>query len=120
MLKEQSGTHTAAIDELAHARRVWRSVALYLFAAVIPGSVCAAFAVELSPASGATQVCIDTPLSITFNQQPQLGTSGAIRVFNWTVPWSMPSTSRIPARVSAQSGEPCPTTGRPIYSITFP
>ena len=81
MLKEQSGTHTAAIDELAHARRVWRSVALYLFAAVIPGSVCAAFAVELSPASGATQVCIDTPLSIAFNQQPQLGTSGAIRVF---------------------------------------
>lgn len=80
MLKEQSGIPTATTDKLAHARRVWLSVALYLFVAVVLGSVRAAFAVDLSPASGSAQVCIDTPLSITFNQIPQVGTSGVIRV----------------------------------------
>ena len=87
MLKEQLGTHTWSSGELAHANSVPRvrafreSVALYLFAAVVLGWVCAAFAVELSPSSSATQVCIDTPLSITFNQTPQVGTSGVTRVF---------------------------------------
>jgi hypothetical protein len=36
----------------------------------------------LSPANGATNLNIDVPLSITFNQAPQAGTSGMIRVFN--------------------------------------
>jgi hypothetical protein len=34
-----------------------------------------------TPASGAQQVCIDTPLSIRFDQAPRVGTRGLIRVF---------------------------------------
>ena len=34
----------------------------------------------LTPATGAQQVCVDTPLTIAFNQAPRLGTSGRIRV----------------------------------------
>jgi hypothetical protein len=34
----------------------------------------------LTPASGAQQVCIDTPLTIAFNQAPRLGTSGRIHI----------------------------------------
>jgi hypothetical protein len=35
----------------------------------------------LSPANGATDVCIDTPLYITFDQAPRVGTAGRLRVF---------------------------------------
>jgi pectin methylesterase-like acyl-CoA thioesterase len=38
-------------------------------------------AIGLEPPTGATNVCIDTPLRITFNQTPVPGTSGLIRVF---------------------------------------
>jgi hypothetical protein len=34
----------------------------------------------LTPATGAQHVCIDTPLTIVFNQTPRLGASGVIRV----------------------------------------
>jgi hypothetical protein len=36
--------------------------------------------VTLTPAAGAAQVCVDTPLTIAFNQAPRVGTSGLIRV----------------------------------------
>ncbi len=36
------------------------------------------------PANGATRVCYDTPLYITFNQAPVENTSGKIRIFNVT------------------------------------
>ena len=37
--------------------------------------------VGFEPPSGASGVCIDTPLKITFNETPFIGTSGLIRVF---------------------------------------
>jgi Pectinesterase/Bacterial Ig-like domain len=36
--------------------------------------------VALTPTAGAQQVCVDTPLTIAFNQAPRVGTSGRIRV----------------------------------------
>ncbi|MEY3897654.1 MAG: hypothetical protein RLZZ214_3175, partial [Verrucomicrobiota bacterium] len=36
----------------------------------------------LFPANGATSVCADTPLQLTFDAAPVLGTSGAIRIYN--------------------------------------
>jgi pectin methylesterase-like acyl-CoA thioesterase len=37
-----------------------------------------------SPANNRSGVCCDTPLAITFNQPPSLGTSGLIRIYNAT------------------------------------
>jgi pectin methylesterase-like acyl-CoA thioesterase len=39
-------------------------------------------AVTFSPANGATNLNIDVPLSITFDQTPRVGTSGTIRIWN--------------------------------------
>jgi hypothetical protein len=39
-------------------------------------------ATAFSPANGATNLNIDVPLSITFDQTPRVGTSGKIRIFN--------------------------------------
>jgi pectin methylesterase-like acyl-CoA thioesterase len=77
--KVQPTTDTASSDKLARVKRVCPSVALYLFVAL--GAVRAGLAFDLFPANGSTQVCIDTPLSITFDQPPHVGTSGAIRIF---------------------------------------
>ncbi len=38
----------------------------------------------MSPANGATGVCYDTPLHLTFNQAPTVGTTGKIRIYNVT------------------------------------
>jgi hypothetical protein len=35
-----------------------------------------------SPANNQTHVCYDTPLAITFNQPPSVGTAGLIRIYN--------------------------------------
>ena len=37
-----------------------------------------------TPANGATGICYDTPLSITFNQAPGIGKTGQIRIYNVT------------------------------------
>src|SRR4051812_40470901 len=34
-----------------------------------------------SPANGATGVCVDTPLSLTFDRAPRIGSSGTISVY---------------------------------------
>jgi len=39
---------------------------------------------SFSPANGATGVCYDTPLNLTFNQAPTRGTTGKIRIYNVT------------------------------------
>ena len=39
-------------------------------------------ATAFSPASGATNLNIDVPLALTFDQTPRVGTSGKIRIFN--------------------------------------
>ena len=38
----------------------------------------------LSPANGATGLCYDTPLTVTFSSVPGLGASGAIKIYNTT------------------------------------
>lgn len=35
-----------------------------------------------SPANGATGLCYDTPISITFNQAPSVGAAGTIKIYN--------------------------------------
>jgi pectin methylesterase-like acyl-CoA thioesterase len=41
-------------------------------------------ATTLSPANGATGLCYDTPLAITFSVAPTLGTNGTIKIYNVT------------------------------------
>lgn len=41
-------------------------------------------AVAMSPANSATGICYDTPLYLTFNQQPLLRNAGMIRIYNVT------------------------------------
>ena len=41
-------------------------------------------ATAFAPANGAPGICYDTPLSITFNSPPRLGTSGKIYIYNAT------------------------------------
>jgi Pectinesterase/Immunoglobulin domain/Bacterial Ig-like domain len=38
----------------------------------------------LSPANGATGLCYDTPLYLSFNQPPKIGNTGQIRIYNST------------------------------------
>ena len=38
----------------------------------------------LAPANGATNVCYDTPLYLTFSQAPTLQKAGTIKIFNVT------------------------------------
>jgi|GEM_PF-1077732 len=40
--------------------------------------------IGLTPANGATGICYDTPLAITFSQTPVLRTAGKIRIYNVT------------------------------------
>jgi pectin methylesterase-like acyl-CoA thioesterase len=49
-------------------------------ATLIVNSVMATTA--FSPANGATGICYDTPLAVTFNAAPSLGTNGTIKIFN--------------------------------------
>ena len=65
----------------ADDKRAWLSAIKHVFVALSIGCVGAGHAAEFSPASGAQQVCTDTPLLITFSQAPHLGTVGVIRVF---------------------------------------
>ena len=41
-------------------------------------------ATNLFPANGATGVCVDAPLKITFDQTPVIGSAGRIRIYNVT------------------------------------
>src|ERR1043166_4682657 len=55
-------------------------------AAVVTTSSAASLVVTpgLLPTNGATGVCYDTPLYLTFSQAPKLGTNGTIKIFNVT------------------------------------
>ncbi len=41
-------------------------------------------ATTLSPANGASAICYDTPLAITFSVAPSIGTNGTIKIYNVT------------------------------------
>ena len=74
------GASRSSSGSLRTTARRWVIVALVLLAA--PGLLPkAAAAVTPQPASGAAQVCTDSPLSIAFEAAPTLGTSGTVKVF---------------------------------------
>ena len=57
-------------------------ILLTLWLAVFPGGLHALTATTFFPANNATNVCADTPLKITFDTAPTIGTSGAIRIYS--------------------------------------
>lgn len=74
------------------ARTRDRSLVVPVLRSSLPAVLLAAFCLVVSaraeprvaaqfPLSAATQVCADTPLRITFDSAPRLGTAGRIRVF---------------------------------------
>jgi hypothetical protein len=60
--------------------RLFLVVAFFVLAAASNAGA-ALLATNLFPAVGATNVCADSPLKITFNAPPQAGTSGLIRIY---------------------------------------
>ena len=50
--------------------------------ALLPGHLAALTATSLFPANNATNVCVDTPLKITFGNAPVVGTSGSVRIYS--------------------------------------
>ena len=52
-------------------------VALGVVYAFVVGN---AYGATLAPPNGAEQVCVDTHLAVTFDQAPQVGSAGTIRV----------------------------------------
>jgi len=81
MRKASARTRTAPARTFAGDTRSWLSASITILVPLFIGWTCAVFAADFSPSSGAQQVCTDTPLSITFSQTPQIGTSGVVRVF---------------------------------------
>jgi pectin methylesterase-like acyl-CoA thioesterase len=63
-------------------------LSLFVITSILPTTAAttnfAMSVVALEPANGATGICYDTPLSITFNQTPVLRNAGKIRIFNIT------------------------------------
>jgi pectin methylesterase-like acyl-CoA thioesterase len=57
----------------------------------------------LSPANGATNLCIDQPLSITFNGPPSQGTTGKILIYNVANPSVPVDTIDLGLALSAQT-----------------
>ncbi|MDQ3622488.1 MAG: pectinesterase family protein [Verrucomicrobiota bacterium] len=55
-------------------------LALALICLAVPLTASAISALEFSPASNAESICIDTPLTITFDETPRIGASGVLRV----------------------------------------
>jgi autotransporter-associated beta strand protein len=57
-------------------------ILLTLWLAVFPGGLHALTATSFFPVNNATNVCADTPLKITFDTAPTIGTSGAVRIYS--------------------------------------
>jgi pectin methylesterase-like acyl-CoA thioesterase len=64
--------------------RSFPSILLALWLAVFPGGLQALTATSFFPANNATNICADTPLKITFDTAPAIGTSGAVRIYSST------------------------------------
>ncbi|MEY3895128.1 MAG: hypothetical protein RLZZ214_647, partial [Verrucomicrobiota bacterium] len=58
------------------------SLLLWLTLATLPEKLVALAATSFVPTNNATAVCADTPLKITFDIAPTIGTTGAIRIYN--------------------------------------
>ena len=92
-------------------------VALGVVYAFVVGN---AYGATLAPPNGAEQVCVDTHLAVTFDQAPQVGSVGTIRVCVRMEPRSTASISPIPRRRASPSAAPSRTTARSISSTTTP
>ncbi len=57
---------------------------LTLWLAVFPSGLHALTATSFFPANNAANICADTPLKITFDTAPTIGTSGAVRIYSST------------------------------------
>ena len=94
-------------------RSVWKVSSLAaVLVLLVTVSAQDALGVSLAPGTGATNVCTDAPLSITFDQQPTLGTSGVIAVYRAdgtladTIDLADPNTSRRTIGGATSGGAP--------------
>src|SRR5947209_17849946 len=69
-------------EELGSQRWYPRLLICVMAPLLLAGWIDSAAAQRLWPRPGASHICTDPPLSITFSQAPQLGTSGTISIFN--------------------------------------
>jgi hypothetical protein len=74
-------------------------------------------ATAFSPANGATGLCYDTPLTVTFNSTISLGTNGSIKIFNATN--STTPVDTISAAAGASQARTFPGDGQAFNSQAF-
>jgi len=72
---------------------------------------------ELSPSNGATDICIDTPLTVTFDDTISLGTIGAIKIYDASNPGTPVDT--IEAASGLFQSRNFPGDGQPFSYPTF-
>ena len=108
-------------------------ILIAIVAAVIPGHLSALTATSFFPANNATSVCADTPLKITFDTPPTIGTAGAVRIYNSggtlveTLDLAVPHTRTIggtvynayPVLVTGNTAAIFPRSGVLAYNTTY-
>lgn len=109
------------------------TAALWLLLALLPGKLQALTTTGLFPANNATSVCADTPLKITFDTPPTIGTAGAVRIYNSggtlveTLDLAVPHTRTIggtlynalPVIVTGNTASIFPRSGVLAYNTTY-
>jgi len=106
---------------------------LAVVAALLPGHLAALTSTSFFPANNATNVCADTPLKITFDTPPAVGTSGVVRIYNSggtlveTLDLAVPHTRTIggtlynalPVVVTGNTASIFPRSGVLAYNTTY-
>ncbi len=96
------------------------------FVLVLPLAASAISATNVSPAGGAADVCVDTPLSITFDQAPQVGATGRVRVFRSdgtlvdTIDISVDTNPNVPGQQSQRQIGGAQSGGQPYLFNYYP
>ena len=108
-------------------------ILLAAVATLLPGRLAALTATSFFPANNAENVCADTPLKITFDTPPTIGTAGAIKIFNSggtlveTLDLAVPHTRTIggtlsdalPIIVTGNTAAIFPRSGVLAYNTTY-
>jgi len=108
-------------------------ILLAAMATLLPGRLAALTATSFFPANNATSVCADTPLKITFDTPPVIGTAGTVRIFNSggtlveTLDLAVPHTrtvggtlyNALPAIVTGNTAAIFPRSGVLAYNTTY-
>lgn len=108
-------------------------ILLAAVATLLPGRLAALTATALFPANNATSVCADTPLKITFDTPPTIGTAGAVRIYNSggtlveTLDLAVPHTrtvggtlyNALPVIVTGNTADIFPRSGVLTYNTTY-